>query len=251
MLQDQQIGVTALGICLAFGSLAALSLLQVALTDAGGVSLSWDQAVRCAAHPSYSLCVHSGQYKPPRAHYDVITRRIVLNFDHFCPWVVNSIGFLNRKFFILFLIYMTITSFIILCILGPHATTALQMPPEGVTMDIPMLMTLWSVASHALVIAPLILFTGAHIYMACMNETSIEDKVASMPYNHGIFSNLQSVFGESPWTWPLPFWGWGPLGDGIHWQGVGSTIYGDAQPGTRDIVAEPLLPTPGSCRRVT
>jgi len=26
-------------------------------------------------------------YKPPRSHFDSITQRLVLNMDHFCPWV--------------------------------------------------------------------------------------------------------------------------------------------------------------------
>ena len=33
-----------------------------------------------------------------------MTRRVVLNID-FCPWVINTVGFYNRKFFVLFLFY--------------------------------------------------------------------------------------------------------------------------------------------------
>ena len=35
-------------------------------------------------------------------HYCSVTGRLTLNMDHFCPWVVNTVGFYNRKFFVLF-----------------------------------------------------------------------------------------------------------------------------------------------------
>ena len=243
MLNHDQLHPWAFGLFCSSGILAVLSLLQVTFTDPGGVPDEWDAAVRRCAHPAYALCASSGRYKPPRAHYDVITQRVVLNFDHFCPWVVNSIGFFNRKFFLLFLVYLTTTSIIVLCILGPGAASALEIPPEGRSMDIAALLTLWSVASHALVIAPLLLFTGAHLYMAAMNETSIEDNVASMPYNHGVGQNLRSVFGEAWYTWPLPIWAWGPVGDGIHWKGHGNAVYGAPNPGQpNQTEGRPLLP---------
>jgi len=55
------------------------------------------------------MCSRSDQLKPPRSHYCSVTRRLVLNMDHFCPWVNNTVGFYNRKFFLLFLVYSCVT----------------------------------------------------------------------------------------------------------------------------------------------
>ena len=46
------------------------------------------------------ICAKSGLYKPPRSHYCSVTGRLTLNMDHFCPWVVNTVGFYNRKFWL-------------------------------------------------------------------------------------------------------------------------------------------------------
>jgi hypothetical protein len=32
---------------------------------------------------------NSNQPKPPRSHYDHVTRTLVLNMDHYCPWMFN------------------------------------------------------------------------------------------------------------------------------------------------------------------
>lgn len=34
----------------------------------------------------WSFCRYSNQPKPPRSHYDHVTKTLVLNMDHFCPW---------------------------------------------------------------------------------------------------------------------------------------------------------------------
>ena len=30
--------------------------------------------------------------KAPRAHYDYVTRKLVLNMDHYCPWMFSCVG---------------------------------------------------------------------------------------------------------------------------------------------------------------
>jgi palmitoyltransferase len=37
----------------------------------------------------WGFCAHSNQPKPPRSHYDHVTKQLVLNLDHYCPWMFN------------------------------------------------------------------------------------------------------------------------------------------------------------------
>jgi len=47
----------------------------------------------------WGFCIISNQPKPPRAHFDHVTRNLVLNMDHYCPWMFNSIGYFNYRYF--------------------------------------------------------------------------------------------------------------------------------------------------------
>jgi palmitoyltransferase len=99
----------------AFIFLALSSFAKAAQTDPGGVpnSKEW----RTYGQPPPHLrerkhgkdqprwCRKSDAYKPDRAHYSTAMRRVVLKFDHHCPWLGNTMGHGNYKFFFLFLLY--------------------------------------------------------------------------------------------------------------------------------------------------
>mmetsp|Transcript_29890 Transcript_29890/g.87253 ORF Transcript_29890/g.87253 Transcript_29890/m.87253 type:complete len:515 (+) Transcript_29890:165-1709(+) len=57
----------------------------------------------------WGWCVKSNQPKPPRSHYDHVTKNLVLNMDHFCPWMFNTIGYLNYRYFCNFLFYVWVS----------------------------------------------------------------------------------------------------------------------------------------------
>jgi palmitoyltransferase len=38
----------------------------------------------------WSYCSNTNQPKPPRSHYDNVTGSLVLNLDHYCPWMFNA-----------------------------------------------------------------------------------------------------------------------------------------------------------------
>ena len=44
--------------------------------------------------------------KAPRSHFDHVTKKLVLNMDHYCPWMFNVVGYMNYRYFVLFLGYV-------------------------------------------------------------------------------------------------------------------------------------------------
>eukprot|EP00198_Chlamydomonas_reinhardtii_P005259 XP_001694595.1 predicted protein [Chlamydomonas reinhardtii] len=51
------------------------------------------------------FCKRCQAWKPERAHHCSVTGRCVLKMDHWCIWVVNCVGLMNYKFFLLFIFY--------------------------------------------------------------------------------------------------------------------------------------------------
>jgi len=227
-----------------------LSWLYTCCTDPGTPPDSWQRQMSAAASrgESVQVCRRSGLYKPPRSHFDSVTERLTLNMDHFCPWVVNTVGFYNRKFFMLFLCYANLTmlvAFIFLCsqITDMWPWMQNEDDPRWFPPMVNILLFGGALVTDGVllfcVVGPFMVF---HFGMATRNETTIEG--GSNPhYDVGIMQNLRSVFGRHVWAWPLPLYLHGPDGDGLHWPTTGPTAPDYQRRST------PTAPTPSGVTR--
>ena len=123
-------------------------------------------------------------YRPPRSHYCSVTQRVVLNMDHFCPWVVNTVGYYNRKFFVLFLLYTLLTCSWVLSTFVPSfvdlSTFALKRTSYRRDWTPSMYMVTWvAVLMDATLVLMLLCFAGFHVRMVLTNETTIEGELTS------------------------------------------------------------------------
>jgi hypothetical protein len=204
----------------AFVFLSLSSFLQAARTDPGGVpnTKEWrtfgkpppQTRQKKRGKDEARWCRKSEAYKPDRAHYSNHLQRPVLKFDHHCPWVGNTMGFRNYKFFVLFLLYsgaacaMFNVNIIQLLV---HATlsasdTFLLLGAEGLTMIL------------TTILGPFLMF---HLWLVSKDVTTFEfwmsPEEEGFPYDKGLYSNICASMGDNPLLWLFPVGG--PSGDGL------------------------------------
>jgi len=168
-------------------------------------------------------CRKSDAYKPDRAHYCRTLKKAILRMDHHCPWLGNTVGFANHKYFFLFLMYanaaagvlgISVLELLVKATLPP-LTTFLLLGAEGLTTTLSM------------ILGPFFIF---HIWLLARNMTTIEfcermrnneDVSGDSRYDKGLYANISSVLGWNPALWFLPCGG--PMGDGLSFPLRGGT----------------------------
>uniref|UniRef100_A0ABK0L500 Palmitoyltransferase n=1 Tax=Rattus norvegicus TaxID=10116 RepID=A0ABK0L500_RAT len=108
-----------------FNCLAVLALsshLRTMLTDPGAVpkgnaTKEYMESLQLKPGEVIYKCPKCCCIKPERAHHCSICKRCIRKMDHHCPWVNNCVGEKNQRFFVLFTMYIALSSIhaLILC----------------------------------------------------------------------------------------------------------------------------------------
>lgn len=164
---------------------------------------------------AWGHCKKSNGPKPPRAHYDRVTRKLVLKMDHYCPWMFNVVGWRNYRYFFLFLLWLwTGTLFAILMTLFPFLAVTKRNGNDYGFPQIPSKdrsnISLMFIICASIAIAISFLFFW-HVYLMLSGQTTIEfyinkskrnkslahGKLYFNPFDLGYKKNWQHVMGTS------------------------------------------------------
>ena len=154
--------------------------------------------------------------------------RCVKKMDHHCPFTGNScVGLLNRKFFVLFLYYATLSCGLVAGLTPRALGRAVFADPDepltaaGFGKTLVLLMGYIMCSLHAVALAP---FSAFHTYLVLKNRTTIENQEVRQPLHvdvlargdRGWLTNWKAVFGPRPWLWFVPV-SYGREWDGLRW----------------------------------
>mmetsp|Transcript_19709 Transcript_19709/g.49469 ORF Transcript_19709/g.49469 Transcript_19709/m.49469 type:complete len:758 (+) Transcript_19709:83-2356(+) len=92
-------------------SRAEVQALNAEIAAAGAVSGDPDRLpgiTEAGRLARVRFCQKEFLFKPDRAHHCRVLGKNVLRMDHHCPWILNTVGLRNQKFFYLFLLYGTL-----------------------------------------------------------------------------------------------------------------------------------------------
>ncbi len=148
-------------------------------------------------------CRHCNAHKPDRAHHCRQLGRCVLRMDHACPWVGNTIGWRNHKFFVLFCSWCGAVCVMALA-LG-LASLGLRTGFDIVRWDAyDALVAVWCFFGGVFGLT-LVGFGGFHVALMMKNQTTLEQMKHDNRWDLGSkTANVEELLGAKRWTYVLP-----------------------------------------------
>jgi hypothetical protein len=155
------------------------------------------------------MCNWCFKTKPDRCHHCSQCNQCVLKMDHHCPWVANCVGFNNYKYFFCMISNCMFVCWLIVATSWRTVAQALTHPEAFDYRVAYMIVTIYLLCCVLTILVTL--FVAFHIYLINNGWTTIEycEKKSSgfhagMPYNRGLFRNLQTSLGTNPLLWLVP-----------------------------------------------
>lgn len=152
------------------------------------------------------FCKKCQAWKPPRAHHCSVAGHCVLRMDHYCLWVVNTVGLLNYKAFLLFLFWTMLAAGLASAVVATECLSLLtDADVENATRAILLFVTF--IFDLAFTIS-LLGFLLLHSRLVFQNKTTIEsfEKAPVHPwqFDRGWRSNFREIFGDEARRWLIP-----------------------------------------------
>jgi len=136
-------------------------------------------------------CGRCGQIRPERSHHCRICDRCVLKYDHHCPWINQCVGLHNERHFVLFLIYISISSFFFAFFGWRHVLSALGWFNEDWPHLIPPIAFLLVYILAAVMSFAVTIMGAWHLWTVACGETSVE------AHDHEQYQRMARHRGES------------------------------------------------------
>lgn len=205
------------------------SFFKAMLTDPGIVPPLWGFYMGDSENKRRRYCLMCHVFKPERCHHCSACNRCVLNMDHHCrkiqlAWINNCVGFYNRKFFILLLVYVLISLYqAFIALVWPVKEKIFELVKSRSLESYDDLVLFGAFTLNFLLTVMITMFFKFHVRLILTNSTTIENmdkkNAPKDTYNKGTANNWFQVFGKNKWLWMLPMTGVSgkPIGDGVIW----------------------------------
>lgn len=195
------------------------------------------------AQPGWFYCPYCRFYVPPRAHHCPSCQTCILKRDHHCFFVGKCVGYHNHRYFVAFLIYLTLSAIVgvitsVIAILRLTGGLSLYFLPAFVFPVLAYLFQIMPVNFFVMFqtsVALLVTMAAGGLlilqfYLIYKGQTYHEMQKMIDIYGRSPRQNFQDALGKNWWfCWFLPFIPSPRLGDGAHYPPRDHVITGTEQ----------------------